>query len=125
METGLDRSSPSSTAVDMIVRNSRYTLATVFEDRPALCIRPYQDLTLAASISRRRTDSKVLRIRSAATRTVSRVRGRRSRSSSQRGRSRRIARHPLWGRRDRHVEIGLDRRQPAASLGLRGEGRAS
>jgi hypothetical protein len=64
METGLDRSGPSSTAVDMIVRNSRYTFATVFDDRPALCIRPYQDLTPAASISRSRTDSKVLRIHS-------------------------------------------------------------
>jgi len=36
METGFDRSSPSSTAVDMIARNSRYTFATVSDDRPAL-----------------------------------------------------------------------------------------
>ena len=43
--TGLDRMSPSSTAVDMIVRNIRYTLAVVFELSPDLANRPCQFLT--------------------------------------------------------------------------------
>ena len=59
MATGLVRSKPSSTAVDMIVRNSRYTLATVFDDSPALCIRPCHERTLDGSMSRKRTDSNV------------------------------------------------------------------
>ena len=52
MLTGFERNSPSSTAVDMTVRNSRYTFAVVFGLSPDLTSRPCHERTTLGVIDR-------------------------------------------------------------------------
>lgn len=59
MLTGFTRSRPSSTAVDMIVRNRRYTFATVFGARWVLWSCPCHERTAVADMSRSRAWSNV------------------------------------------------------------------
>jgi hypothetical protein len=59
MLTGFERNNPSSTAVDMMIRNSRYTFAVAFGLSPDLTSRPCHARTALGEIDRSSARSNV------------------------------------------------------------------